>query len=504
MKLKTVLSGIDYTLLQDKEEWENYEVSGISADSRKAEMGDVFVCIKGTENDGHAFIWDVYQKNVDYFVVDKRVMNGSFIEFPRKACIIQVENTREAYAVMAANFWHHPEHELRLIGITGTKGKTTVASIIRSLLESQGRKAGYIGTLGIYDGEVWISEKNTTPDAFTIHKYFDKMKGKGCEFAVMEVSSQGIKQQRIHGLWFEIAVFTNLGVDHIGPGEHKSLEEYRYYKSQLFSRCGIGICNLDDLASSCMFHRKKCQKFGYSCQRELCSLGQVDAGRVLLAEQTSHMWEDGKPFTSFTIQGETYLLQMPGLFNVYNALAALQVMQCFSFDISRCKDALRDAFVNGRMERIAGENNIACYVDYAHNGMSLKEALSALREFSPERIILVFGCGGNKTLARREEMGKAAGKYADYVIVTNDNPRFEDPQKIADEIVTFLGKEKDSYEIILDRKEAVLRAIEMAEEQDIVLIAGKGHETSQEVNGICYDMDDHALVRDALQKRMNT
>lgn len=510
MKLKALLAGIDYVVLQNSDQMETREILRVVRDSRNVEEGDAFVCIKGTRADGHSFIWEVYEKNVSVFIVEKNIVKGTFLEFPRQAIVIQVLNTREAYAFMAANFWGHPADAMTLVGITGTKGKTTVSIMVKTLLEAQGERVGVIGTFGIYDGEEWVSTKNTTPDAFTIHEYFGKMKDKGCNYVVMEVSSQGIKQQRICGLQFEVAVFTNLGEDHIGPEEHHSFEEYRYYKSRLFAQCRKGICNLDDLSSSYMFRRRRCEKYGFTCQREFCCMKQIESERVLRADKIECIWENGRPSTQFVIENESYFLQLPGLFNVYNALAALAVMRCLSYDIRTMKKELSDVLINGRMEMISNDKSVACYIDYAHNGLSLKEALTTLRTYEPGKIILVFGCGGNRAKSRRLEMGRAAAAFADYVIVTTDNPRYEDPEKIAEEIVEGFDREesvntnpdkKAFYEIILDRKEAVLRAVEIAAEKDIVVIAGKGHEQYQEIEGIRYRMDDHELLQEALLKK---
>lgn len=501
MKLKALLSGIDYVVLQNREQMKQAEILRVVRDSRCARAGDLFVCIRGTRADGHKFIWEVHEKQVTVFLVEKKTVKRENLDFPEQAVVIQVSNTREAYALLAANYWGHPADGMTLIGITGTKGKTTVSIMLKTLLEAQQERVGVIGTLGIYDGEAWISSKNTTPDAFTIHEYFAKMKDKGCTHVVMEVSSQGIKQQRICGLMFEVAVFTNLGEDHIGSEEHQSFEEYRYYKSRLFAQCRKGICNLDDLSAAYMFRRKKCEKFGFTCQREICYIKQIDSEQVLRAEKIAYIWKNGKPSTRFCIEKESYDLYLPGFFNVYNALAALSVMRCLSYDIRTMKKALSSARINGRMELIPNDKNIACYIDYAHNGMSLQAALSTLRMYEPERILLVFGCGGNRAKSRRLEMGRAAGQLADHVIVTTDNPRYEAPEKIAEEIVEGIGKESECYEIILDRRKAVTRAVEMAAEKDIVVIAGKGHETYQEIEGVRYEMDDHELLKDALEKR---
>lgn len=501
MKLKALLAGVAYVVLQNREQMEQTDILSVERDARNAQEGALFVCIQGTQTDSHRFIWEVYEKKVTVFLVEKRVVKEQNLLFPKQAIVIQVMNTREAYAKIAATFWGNPAEELILIGITGTKGKTTVCVMLKELLEAQGERVGVIGTLGIYDGEEWNSSKNTTPDAFTIHKYFAKMRGKGCKYVVMEVSSQGIKQKRVYGLTFEIALFTNLGEDHIGPKEHQSFEEYRYYKSRLFLQCRKGICNLDDLSAVYMFHRRKCEKYGFTCQKEVCYIKQMDSRQVLRADQIEYIWKDGRPSTRFRIAHEVYVLHLPGLFNVYNALAALSIMQCLSYDIRTTKKELSNILINGRMELIPNDLKIACYIDYAHNGLSLRSVLSTLRMYGPKRMILVFGCGGNRAKSRRLEMGRAASQFADYVIITTDNPRFENPQKIAEEIVEGMEDKIPPCEIILDRKEAVLRAIEMAEEKDIVVIAGKGHESYQEIEGIRYEMDDHELLQNALFRR---
>lgn len=501
MKLKLLLSGIETIILQKMEGWEEIEVTGVTKDSRNIQKGEVFVCIRGAKEDGHEYLWDAYTKKVGVFVVEECLQDKEFLEFPKDATIIQTKDTQEAYAVMAANFWGHPARGLTVIGITGTKGKTTTSMMVKTLLEQQKERVGIVGTFGIYDGEKWTSQENTTPDAFTIHQYFGKMKKNGCRYVIMEVSSQGIKQKRIYGIDFEIAVFTNLGTDHIGPGEHRSIEEYRYYKSQLFEQCRIGICNLDDLATSYMFRRKRCKKYGYSCQKELLPDYWFETSKVLQADKIEQSVKQGEPLTCFWVEGQAFHLNLPGMFNVENALAALQVMQCLSYDISTMQNGLAHVQINGRMERILNKKRIACYIDYAHNGLSLQKALEILRAYRPGRIFLIFGCGGNRAKARRTEMGRVAGRYADHVILTNDNPRDEEPEKIIGDIVDGMQREPEFYEIILDRRKAVERAVELACAGDMILIAGKGHETSQEIQGIQYTLDDHELLQTAWEKR---
>lgn len=500
MNLQLLLCGIDYVVLQEIHSIDKIEIKSIVCNSKKINKQDMFVCIDGVVNDGHDYIEEAYERGAEVLIVEKLGKHGHLIDFPDDITVILVRDTKEAYAQMAANFFGHPAEHLKIIGITGTKGKTTVTMMVRHMLEAGKMKAGVIGTLGIYDGEEWIFTKNTTPDAFTIQEYFVKMKDKGCEYVVMEVSSQAMKQKRVYGIPFFIGVFTNLGEDHVSPGEHASLSEYRYYKSRLFIQCQIGIGNLDDIHTGYMFRRTTCEKYGYTCQKEKKEGTVFGNSHILQAEKIQFQMEKGIPVTCFEVKGIPVRLQQPGLFNVYNAMAALLVMECLGIPLNPCAKALNDVFVNGRMERIPWDKNIACYIDYAHNGMSLEQVLQTFRLYHPARIILVFGCGGGRTKLRRLEMGEVAGRLADEIILTNDNPREEDPKKIIQDIIEGIGEQK-VYDIIMDRQMAVMEAIRRAKAGDIVLIAGKGHETYQEICGVRYYMDDHELVRNAMQNR---
>lgn len=509
MNLQSLLYKMDYVLLQEVLPLYKMEIENIVCDSKRTKRGDLFVCINGTARDGHDYMEEAWQRGAQVLVVEKMGKHGHLFDFPPNLTVLLVQDCREAYAQMAANYFGHPAENLKLIGITGTKGKTTVSMMIRQMLEAQGIRTGLIGTLGIYDGEEWIFTKNTTPDAFTIQEYFVKMKDKGCEYVVMEVSSQGMKQKRVYGLSFLIGVFTNLGEDHVGPGEHASLSEYRYYKSRLFKVCQIGIGNLDDIQTGYMFRRTTCEKYGFTCQPEKKETRMYGESHILRGENIQLLMEDGIPVTRFEVKGISVCLQQPGSFNVYNALAALSVVECLKLPLDACAKTLETVFVNGRMERIPWKENIACYIDYAHNGMSLKKVLQTMRSYKPSRIIVVFGCGGGRAKIRRLEMGEAAGLLADEIILTNDNPREENPEKIIQDIIEGIKKaeekaaddEEKNMKVIMDRWMAVAEAIREARAGDIVLIAGKGHEKYQEIHGVRYYMDDHELVRDAMRQR---
>ena len=494
MRLLDLIAQLEYAVIQSPDPSMEIEISGITYDSRETKAGDLFVCLVGNTDDGHRFLEAACREGALAVLIEKLVFEGKILAFPENVAVILVKDTREALAHISAAWFGYPVRKLKVIGVTGTKGKTTVSSMIYQLLQGMGYPAGLMGTTGTIIGEKQFLEKNTTYESFTIHKYFAKMVEMGCEYAVMEVSSQGIKYHRTDGIEFTVGIFTNLGEDHIGPGEHASIAEYCYYKSCLFRHCQIGIGNLDDPKCSYMFQRSTCRKYGFTVKK--------DGGEHVLSasEIEFSMGEDG-PITRFAAGGTEFLMEMPGIFNVSNALAALQTIRCLGMEIRNAAEILRSAHVKGRMERISIENNIACYIDYAHNAMSLKCAIEALKVYLPKRILLVFGCGGNRARSRRLEMGEVAGESADVTILTSDNPRNEPPLKIIEDILIGMKRTDGVYFVEEDRRNAIKMAIGMAREQDVILIAGKGHEDYQEIGAVRYPMDDRGLVLEAMKER---
>lgn len=502
MRLLNLIACLEYALIQTELPLQMMEIKGIAYDSRNVKKGEIFVCLKGYESDGHTHIREAAQNGVAAVLVETLTAEGKLLDFPRGLTVLLVKDTREALAYLSAAWFRWPARKLNVIGVTGTKGKTTVAWMIKAMLEAAGEPCGYIGTLGAVVGETSYSQKNTTPESFTIHEYFAKMVEAGCKYAVVEVSSQGMKYKRAEGIAFTAGIFTNFGEDHIGPGEHESLEEYRYCKSLLFRQCRIGIGNVDDEAYGQMFEHADCVRYGFGINRP-CAQEE----RVLRAEHIRFLMKAGRPATEFEAGGKLYTLAMPGAFNVYNALAALQTVFCLAEEYGiggkgleeRLAGVLEDVSVRGRMERVDNEKNIACYVDYAHNAMSLAHVLKTLRMYRPQRIITVFGCGGNRSKGRRLQMGRVSGECSDVTIITSDNPRFEEPLQIMKDIEEGILGTGGAYHMIEDRREAVRLAVHMARQGDIVLIAGKGHEDYQEIRGARYPMDDRLLVESALQ-----
>ena len=482
MKLIKLLERLEYTCLQGEID---KEISGIVNDSRKVTQGSLFFCIKGAVSDGHTYALDVAQKGAAAIIVQEPV------EVPESVTVIQVADSRYAMALIAAAWYDYPAEKLHVIGITGTKGKTTTTYMIRSILEAAGHKVGLIGTIEAIIGDKVIPACNTTPESTTIQEYFAEMVKVGCDSVVMEVSSQGLMLHRTAGILFEIGIFTNLEPDHIGPAEHASFEEYLECKSRLFKQCKLGILNADDK------HLEEILK-GHTCQVETYGFSEKADFR---ATDTRLVSAPGYLGIDYQVSGKRNFkveIDIPGKFSVYNSLAAIAVCDHYGVTDENIISALGQAKVKGRIEMIKVSDDFTLMIDYAHNAMALESLLTTLKEYHPKRLVCLFGCGGNRSRSRRYEMGEVSGKLADFTIITSDNPRYEEPEAILADIESAISRTDGAYIKITDRKEAIAYAIHHGQPGDVIVLAGKGHEDYQEICGVKHPMDERVLIQEIL------
>lgn len=474
MQLKELLIQIPYQCIKGTEE---VEVNHLIYDSRKVEEGDVFVCLTGAVSDGHDYIEDVIKKGAKAIIVEKEV------EVQHEVTVIRVENTRYALACMSAEYFGRPYEKLITIGITGTKGKTTTSYMIQKILERAGKRVGVIGTIGVVIGEEHYKTANTTPESYDVQYYFKKMVEAGCEYVVMEVSSQGLKYNRVAGFTFDYGIFTNLTPDHIGPAEHDSLEDYIYSKSLLFGRCKKGILNGDDP------HTKE-MLVNHSCEVETFGFGEEDTYR---ASNMQLLSASGFLGVSFVISGKMEAevkVNIPGRFSVYNALSAIALCHNLGVSDEAILDGLRKIRVKGRVEIVPYSDDFTVLIDYAHNAVSTESLLTTLREYQPKRLITLFGAGGNRDRNRRYDMGEISGKIADLSIITSDNPRFEKPEAIIEDIKVGVERSGGKYIAITDRREAIHYALDHGQKGDIIAMLGKGHEEYVEIEGVRYPFSE--------------
>ncbi|MBQ6752889.1 MAG: UDP-N-acetylmuramoyl-L-alanyl-D-glutamate--2,6-diaminopimelate ligase [Clostridia bacterium] len=487
MKLKQLFENVEYELING--DVKGIDIKDIVYDSRKANEGTVFVCLCGAAADGHDFAEKAYEGGCRVFVVQKR------IELPEDTTVLLVSDTRAALALISDNFFGHPSRDVKVVGITGTKGKTTTTFIIKTLLESCGVKAGLIGTTGASWGDRTASTVNTTPESYETQKILRRMADDGVEVCAMEVSSLGVKQHRVDGMKFFCGVFTNISPDHIGGAEHESYEEYCSFKKKFFEMCTTAVGCTDDENTADMISPVTGNKvlYGFGKSADFCG------------ENLSPVREEKYLGVEFDLvrRGENegrFRVSLPGRFSVQNALAALAVSDLLGVDLKAAGAALEKVSAPGRAQVAYMSKDYGIIIDYAHNGISLKSLVETIKDYNFKRIIALFGSVGDRAQLRREELGRTAAKLCDYSIITTDDPGFEDPEKICGEIAGFLTDENPDakYEIIIDRREAVLHAMDMLQEGDILLLCGKGHEVAQKVRGEKVHYSEIETVREGL------
>ncbi len=487
MKLTDLLCKLDYECIQGSTD---LEVGQVVYDSRKITEGCLFICIAGANFDGHDFAAEAMEKGARVLIVSREVSETA----GRDVTVIKVPDTRYAMAFISAAYFGYPAEKLRIIGVTGTNGKTTTTYMVKSILENAGYKVGLVGTIEVIIGREHIHAGNTTPESYTLQEYFAKMVEAGMDAVVMEVSSQGLMLHRTQGFVFDLGIFTNLEADHIGPNEHTSFEEYLHCKSLLFRQCRVGIVNGDDAHVDAVLK-------GHTCQVERYGIGE---NNDLRAESVRLVRKPGELGVAFRVEGLMDFdveVPTPGRFSVYNALTAIAICRHFNVREDDIKRALLAVRVKGRIEMVKVSEHFTLLIDYAHNAMALESLLTSLREYAPNRLVCLFGCGGNRSRQRRYEMGEVSGRLADLTIITSDNPRFEEPQDIIRDIKTGIARTEGIYVEIIDRREAIRYAIDHGQEGDIIILAGKGHEDYQEIKGVKYPMDERTLIREILAEQ---
>lgn len=482
MKLKDLLKGIEYELVKGKTD---IEITDIFYDSRKVIKDSLFYAMIGASVDGHDYIESAIEKGASCVIVSKDVDINSDVT------VIKVEDTRKMLSKISINFFKEPMKELTSIAITGTKGKTTTAWMIKNILEEDSKKVGVIGTMGIFFGDKYYQTVNTTPESYEIQKYVREMVDNGVKYLVMEVSSQALKVGRVDGIMFDYGIFTNLTKDHIGENEHPTMEDYIFCKSLLFKQCKHGIFNIDDERYMCMIKECTCDihTFGFSDEADL----RINSINLLRKKNFI-----GVEVSTTGLINDCFLVNTPGEFSAYNSCCAILTTHLVGCKVSSMKSALKKVAVKGRVEIVPGFDNYSVIIDYAHNGVSMENILSTMRGYNPKRIISLFGCGGNRSKDRRYDMGEVSGRLADFTIVTEDNSRFEDVNDIMNDIEIGLKKTNGKYIKIADRKEAIKYALDNAIDGDIILLLGKGHETYQEKNGERYHYDEREIIKEIM------
>lgn len=485
MKLFEILKDIEYNCTHMDL---NIEIKDIIFDSRKAESNTLFVCIKGFNRDSHEFVQEVYDKGVRVFAVQ------SHVELPDDATIIKVEDTRKFLAISSANLFQRPAEKMNTIGITGTKGKTSVSFMLKNIYEAAGHKVGVIGSTGVYIGDVFYETANSTPESYLLHQYYRQMLDAGCDVAIIEATSQGFKLNRTYGIHFDTAIFTNLSPDHIGENEHKDFNEYLCCKKMIFDQSSKAVINADSDNYSEIIDGIPCPYI---------TIGKnVDCDYIYGNGKFSIGSNRLKTEFEFIENGVTHLIDIntPGHFSLCNASLAIACAIQDGIDFEAIKNGLKTAFVKGRMEIVPINKNYTVIIDFAHNEFSCKTLFETIKLYNPNKIISVFGCGGNRSKLRRYGMGEVIGANSDLSIITSDNSRFEKVEDIISDILIGMHKTKGEYKIIPSRRDAIKEALSCATEGDVVLLIGKGHEMYEEIQGVQYPFDEREIVRNAINE----
>ena len=478
MTLQEILNGVDVV---SSTAAMTAEIGELKYDSRAVQPGDVFVAITGYATDGHKYIGKAMEQGAAA-VVCERIPEG---EVP----YIQVASSRRALAQMAANYFGHPAKEMKMIGITGTNGKTTTTYLIKTILEAQGCKVGLIGTNQNMIGEEIIPTERTTPESFELQQLFRQMADAGCTHVLMEVSSHSLVLDRVYGIEFAVGAFTNLTQDHLDF--HGTMENYCDAKAMLFRQSALGVMNVDDEWGRKILAEQACEFLTYGVEND-----------ADMHAEDIELHADGISFTCVSGGEKTPVsLGIPGQFTVYNALCALSCAKELGIPVAAAAEAMRAAHgVKGRVEVVPTDTDYTVLIDYAHTPDGVENVLRAARGFTKGRVIGLFGCGGDRDRTKRPLMGAIAAKLSDLCIVTSDNPRTEQPEAIIDDILEGMQDTKTPYEVIVNRPEAIHHAMDIAQVGDTIVLMGKGHETYQEINHVKHHLDEREVVAAYFEK----
>ena len=484
MKLIDLLKDVSYDLVQGNLE---IEVEDIAYDSRKVNDKTAFVALKGFRVDGHDYIDKALELGCKVIIVCDDV------NVSEDVTVVRLEDTRIDLSKISRTLFGYPDKEMTTIAITGTKGKTTTSSMVKKILDDSGKSCGLIGTMGVFYKDKYYHTVNTSPESYDVFKYMREMLDNGVKHLVMEISSQSLKLKRWSNVIFDYAVFTNLSLDHVGDDEHESFEDYMYCKSLLFKQAKVGIFNIDSEYFEYMSKDASC---------DIYTFGYNDNSNYKLVS-TKNILESGFMGIEMVTDGkvkDVFKVSIPGNFTAYNTIACISICDMLGIDISVVKKSLENIFVKGRLEPVRISNKFSLLIDYAYQGIAMDNVLSTIKQSNPKRIVTVFGCGGNRSRQRRFDCGEVSGKYADLSILTADNPRYEDNNDIIKDILVGMEKTDGEYVIISDRKEAIKYSIVNAEEGDVILVLGKGHEDYQEINGVRHDFDERVVIRDIIEE----
>ena len=488
MELKRILVGLENLKLKGDLE---LDIKGIDSNSKNIQEGYLFIAIKGFSVDGHKFIPSAIENGATAVMVEEGCDLKS-LNIPSNVTIVMVKDTREALAICSSNFYQNPSQKFKLIGVTGTKGKTTTTFMIKEILEKAGKNVGLIGTIATYiNGKKLKDSDRTTPESLELQQLFSKMVEEKVEYVVMEVSSQSLKLHRVDGCEFDVVLFTNFSEDHISEKEHPDMQDYFNSKLKLFEMCKTGFVNADDLHGAKipkMFKENDIKTYGID------NFANLTAKDITI----TNSYVDFK--VKITDRNERIKVGIPGRFSVYNSLAAISVAKKFGISPEVIKEALLEVRVPGRSELVNNKLELPIMIDYAHSPESLQNILQAVKSYTRGKVISVFGCGGDRDSTKRPIMGEISGRIADLTIITSDNPRTEDPEKIVKQIEEGIKKIKGNYKVIVDRTEAIKEAIKVATKRDIIVLAGKGHEPYQEINGVKHPYDERIIVNELIEE----